>query len=377
MKKLIVKYLSDKITEKELSDLTEWLKNVDNQKIFKQYVEDEYRLNLLLTKVNTEADYKKVKRAIGGETKSKVRRLPVTFLRYAAALVIFLGVGYVFKTTILESQETLIIKDEPITLTLHDGSIQTLDTKKVEQLFDDEGKVIIDKNKNKLSYTNETRVEELVYNTLVIPYGKRFELTLSDGTNVFLNSGTTIKYPTKFIKGSDRKVYLTGEAYFDVAHDEAHPFIVNAETLNVQVLGTQFNVSSYKDDFITNVVLVKGKVSLADQDDKEKVNSVVILPGTKGVFNKEKRSIETSQVNTDLYTAWMKGELVFRNTSFDDILKKIERHYNVKVVNKNKDINNEVFNARFNNQPIDSVLSYLNDSYNIKYKIEQGQLIIK
>lgn len=376
MKKLIIKYLSDKITEKELSELTEWLKNVDNQKIFKQYVEDEYKLNLLLAKVDAEGDYHKVKRAIIKPV-IKVRRLPVNFFRYAAALVILLGVGYMFKTTMVETPEELIIKDEPITLTLHDGSIQTLDTYKVEKLFDDEGKVVIDKNKNKLSYTNETNVEDLVYNTLVIPFGKRFELTLSDGTNVFLNSGTTIKYPTKFIKGSNRQVFLTGEAYFDVAHDKEHPFIVNAEALNVQVLGTEFNVSCYENDFVTDVVLVKGKVGLSDDTDKDKVNSVVLLPNTKGVFNKDQHTIKTVTVNTDLYTAWMRGELVFRNTSFDDILKKIERHYNVKVINKNKALNSEVFNARFNNQPIDSVLSYLNDSYNIKYKIEDGQLIIK
>ncbi|GAA4302540.1 FecR family protein [Aestuariibaculum suncheonense] len=376
MKNLIIKYLSDKITEKELSELTEWLKNKNNQKIFNQYIGDEYKINLLLSKVDSELDYQKVKQAI--ETKEpKIRYLSKSWFKYAAILVLLLGVGYMLKMTMLNSSNVLIIKDEPITLTLHDGSVQTLDVEKVEQLFDDNGNVVIEKNKDKLYYSNDSGVEEVVFNTLKIPYGKRFELTLSDGTNVSLNSGTTIKYPTKFIKGKNRQVYLSGEAYFDVAHDEDHPFIVNAEALNVQVLGTEFNVSSYQDDFITNVVLVKGKVSLSEEDDAEKVNSVVILPGTKGVFNKELGSIETSTVNTDLYTAWMHGELVFRNTSFNDILKKIERHYNVKVINKNKALSKEVFNARFNNQPIDSVLSYLNDSYNIKYKIDEGQLIIK
>ena len=110
-------------------------------------------------------------------------------------------------------------------------------------------------NGNKIVYDTETTLEKLVYNTIKIPYGKRFELQLSDGTIVHLNSGTTLKYPVKFIASGNRQVFLDGEAFFDVAKDKTHPFVVNADNLNVRVLGTHFNVSNYPEDKLTDIVL--------------------------------------------------------------------------------------------------------------------------
>ncbi len=381
MKKLLVKYLTDKITKKELEKLTTWLKVPENQDLFKKYIETDYKLNLLLSKIDSETQYQNIKNAIlKNDTKvkkdTKVKRLPTNWTRYAAVIILFLGLFFIYKQMFV-SPEQLILKDDPITLKLHDGNIQTLDTENTKQLFDNNGKVVINKKKDNISYTNKNEESSVTYNTLEIPYGKNFELTLSDGTNVLLNSGTTITYPTKFIQGNNREVYLTGEAYFNVAHDKDHPFIVNAQGLNIKVLGTEFNITAYTNDVTSNVVLVKGKVSLYDEKNTDNTQSTIILPNTKGIFNKTLRTIETQKVNPELYTAWIKGELVFRNTSFDDILKKIERHYNVTVVNQNKALNSEVFNARFKKQPIDSVLSYLSDSYNIKYTIKKGKLIIK
>src|SRR5690606_36367432 len=107
-----------------------------------------------------------------------------------------------------------------------------------------------------------TNSDKLAYNTLKIPFGKKFRLQLSDGTMVHINSGSTLKYPIKFIAGENRQVYLDGEAFFDVAKDKKHPFIVNADNLNVRVLGTHFNVSNYPEDAVTDVVLVEGSVGM-------------------------------------------------------------------------------------------------------------------
>ena len=122
--------------------------------------------------------------------------------------------------------------------------------------------------------------ETLVYNTLKIPYGKQFEVELSDGTIVHLNSGTTLRYPVAFLKNQNRKVFLTGEAFFEVAKDKAHPFTVSTQELNVEVLGTKFNASSYTEDVTTDIVLVEGKVALY-KDKKENNNSVKLTPGSK------------------------------------------------------------------------------------------------
>lgn len=375
MKKIIVKYLTDNISEEELTELQIWLKDEKNQRVFKKYLEDDYNLNLLLAESKIEIDYQKIKDAISTK-KVKVRSLFPTWIRVAAVLVLFLGIGYFYQQSFLNSNNDSQIMVNQVVLKLHDGTVQVLDSENDKKLYDNKGKVVITKVKNKISYSDDAKIDELEYNTLLVPYGRIFEVALADGTNVVLNAGSSLKYPTKFIKGGVRQVFLTGEAYFDVAHDAKHPFIVNAEKLDVQVLGTEFNVSAYENDLNTEVVLVKGKVALNDNKDVKKENTVVILPGTKGTYNRLTNTIVTSSVDTSLYTAWMNGELVFRNSKFSDIRKILERRYNVIIINNNKKLDQEVFNARFKNQTIESVLSYLGDSYPVNYQISKGKITI-
>jgi ferric-dicitrate binding protein FerR (iron transport regulator) len=237
---------------------------------------------------------------------------------------------------------------------------------------------LANQNKGKIVYDTETAPEDLVYNTLKIPYGKRFELVLSDGTSVHLNSGTTLKYPVKFIAGQNRAVFLDGEAFFDVAKDKKHPFVVNADALNVRVLGTHFNVSNYPEDDITDVVLVEGSVGMHTSGEKFDANTNTVLePGYKGSFTKANSKITTKAVSTQVYTAWIKGELVFRNMSFKNICKKLERHYNVSITNLNKKMENEKFNASFKNEPIEKVLGYFNELHGLKYTIAKDKITIK
>src|SRR5690606_20172851 len=153
-------------------------------------------------------------------------------------------------------------KEESITITLDNGTIETLGIDENKVVRDADGNIIGTHNKSKLTYTGVSKGEELVYNTLNIPYGKQFDVVLSDGTHVFLNSGTSLRYPVTFIKGKDRTVFLSGEAYFEVAKDEGHPFVVDANEIQIEVLGTKFNVSRYPEDSNINTVLVEGSIEL-------------------------------------------------------------------------------------------------------------------
>jgi ferric-dicitrate binding protein FerR (iron transport regulator) len=216
-----------------------------------------------------------------------------------------------------------------------------------------------------------------VYNTLTVPHGKRFELKLSDGTQVNLNAGTSLKYPIKFLEGQHRKVFLNGEAFFDVSKDTLHPFVVNADDLDVRVLGTRFNVSSYPEDDRTDVVLIEGSVGMNKiMEDFDKDTSTVLEPGFKGTFQKNSGKIEKKPVTTGIYTAWMSGELVFRNMTFQNILKKMERHYNVSISNTNADLGNEVFNASYGKVTLEKVLKDLKLTHGINYSINQNLVTI-
>jgi transmembrane sensor len=301
------------------------------------------------------------------------------YMAIAASIVILLSIGLTYKNSFQTSKTTpVVINSNQITLQLENGEIQVITEGKKSQVTNAKGQVVGNQNGNKIAYDTETSIEELVYNTLKIPNGKRFELQLSDGTIVHLNSGTTLKYPVKFIAGGNRQVFLDGEAFFDVAKDKKHPFVVNADKLNVRVLGTHFNVSSYPEDDITDVVLVEGSVGLYTANEKfDATKNTVLKPGFKGSFNKNNSNINTKEVNTDMYTSWMNGGLMFRDKSFANICKKLERRYDVIIINKNNKLANEKFNASFGDKPLEKVLTYFEDVYGFSYTTKDNVITIK
>jgi hypothetical protein len=312
-------------------------------------------------------------------TAIETKKFPMfKYISVAASIIVLLSIGWSYQHGFFKQKNDPIINSNEITLQLANGDVQIISAGKKSQVTDSEGNVVANHNGNKIAYDTETPLEKLVYNTIKIPYGKRFELELSDGTIVHLNSGTTLKYPVRFIAGENRQVFLDGEAFFDVTKDKKHPFIVNADNLNIRVLGTHFNVSSYPEDNLTDVVLVEGSVGLYTANEKFDANkNTVLKPGYKGSFNRKDNHIETKPVITDVYTSWMEGRLTFKNMSFTDITKKLERHYNVTIVNQNKKLANEKFYASFGDEPIEKVLSYFNDVHGINYTIKNNEILIK
>jgi transmembrane sensor len=388
--KLISNYLSNEITEKEFYELKQWLnenpKNeqffIDHLKIYKKarriqfadILNKDVAWNNIVSKISQPLQKTKSdKKAI---SKVKYLKLAQTIFKYAAIALLFISVGYIYKNNYLNNNKKVIIPSESITLQLENGNIQILNEDGSNQIIDSKGNIVGTQSGTQLVYSNNTKKESLVYNTLKVPYGKRFEIQLSDGTKVQLNAGTSLKYPVKFLAGQNREVFLNGEAFFSVTKDKKHPFIVNAENLNVEVLGTEFNVSAYPEDTISDVVLIEGSVGMYTDNETLK-ESTFLIPGTKGSLSKENQNIKTEKVNTLIYTSWRQGGLFFRNMTFKNIAKKIERQYNMKVIIENKLLENEVFNANFNEEPIEKILSYLSDSYNIEYKIQDNIITIK
>ncbi|MFV8341987.1 FecR family protein [Flavobacterium sp. XS2P39] len=377
--RLIVKFITNQANHEEIEILTKWLEDTDNQKVFKDFVKTNYAIDYAMHTFDTAEAKKQLIQKIRQDNSVFYNRRVQSYFKYVAILVLFIGLAYFFqKNNLFEQKDNVLIpKEEAITLLLGDGSVQTINPSGSSNVTDKFGKIIGKQDKSKISYNDEVSAERLVYNTLKIPYGKRFGVELSDGTIVHLNSGTSLRYPVKFIKNKNRQVFLTGEAFFEVAKDKAHPFTVNTQEMNVEVLGTKFNVSTYKEDSTTDVVLVEGKVGLY-KDQKTKDNWVKLTPGLKGSNIKGQQNITTEKVNTDIYTAWIDGNLVFKNMTFDAIIKKLERHYNVTFVNKNKTLSKEIFNARFDEkESINVVLKYFSDSYAIDYEVKDNKVIIR
>jgi hypothetical protein len=303
------------------------------------------------------------------------------YISIAASVVVLLGIGLAYQKGAFfnsKPEPKFDFKSNDIVLQLENGNTQIISENNKVEVRDADGNVVANQDGSKIVYDNDSDLEKVSYNTIKIPYGKRFQLQLSDGTLVHLNSGTTLKYPVKFIAGENRQVFLDGEAFFDVAKDKKHPFIVNADNLNIRVLGTHFNVSNYPEDAVTDVVLVEGSVGMYNiHEEFDADKNTVLKPGYKGSFNKENNMIFTKPVITDIYTSWINGGLTFRNMTFRNIITKLERRYNVTIVNKNEKLANEKFNASFSDESIEKVMSYFNDIHGINYTIKNNQILIK
>ncbi|RXM48408.1 FecR family protein [Flavobacterium sp. YO12] len=377
--RLIVKFITNQATQDEIEELTAWLTEEKNQLVFKDFVKTNYAIDSAVNNFDSSEVRKQLTERIQKENNVFYKRRFSSYYKYAAILIVALGGFYLYKNSndSLQSKHNVIIpREDQIILQIGNESSQTIDVKSTRNITDASGKIIGKQEKDRLVYTKAYSEEKMVYNTLQIPYGKKFEVQLSDGTIIHLNAGTSLRYPVQFSKNQNREVYLTGEAYFEVAKDKTHPFTVNTQEINVEVLGTKFNVDTYTENINTDIVLVEGKVSLY-KDQKTNQNQVYLTPGEKGTSTKGTYAITKENVNTDYYTAWVKGSLVFKNASFEEIIKKLERQYNVTFINKNKVLGKEIFNASFDNEPIEVVLKYFSDSYAIDYSIDRDKITIK
>ena len=214
------------------------------------------------------------------------------------------------------------------------------------------------------------------FTEIKVPLGQMTQIKLSDGSNIWLNSGSVFKYPTVFDQSS-REVYIEGEAFMEVAHNKRKPFIVNAKEFSIEVLGTSFNVSAYSGDNQASVTLVEGSVILSSEDKSWSKN---IVPGQIAAIAKGKMPA-ISNVNTDFYTSWKDGKIVFRKETLEEIAKKMERWYNVEIRFKNEELKKHTFSGTFlKYKPVEQVfrsLSIMDSSidFAVENRIDQKNII--
>lgn len=327
--KLYKKYISGRCTPEEEQRLFEY------EDSFKLQVPDAVNENVKEDKLLRRQIYSRIEQTI---TTKKVNIFRLWF-RYAATVLVILSVGVTMYLTMSRHEEKIpsetVLKTIPVTridstvaiLTLADGSVIPLD-ETGNGLLTHEGSTEIRKTKDgELVYDvlKEHRKIDTAPNRISIPKGRQYKLTLADGTKVWLNSASTLVYPSSFA-GNERHVELSGEAYFEVAKNEAMPFTVTANGVKVKVLGTQFNVSAYSDDEFIKTTLAEGSVSLSNNN-----NDVVLKPGQQGVAAENTERIAVRKVNLQQALAWKEGYFVFQDEDLKDVMKQISRWYNVDV----------------------------------------------
>ena len=380
MKLIITKYLKGKTNKLEEKELYNWLSNDDsNVRIFKKKIAFYMLAHSTNETVNIQEVFEEFKEKISGEKSGQIPFLPYKkYYKYAAVVTILIAsiisVYIINNNILLKSKQTNQVSksikfnnifNKEIILTLEDGSTKILEQKQEE-----------------LSYFNSSYLkpssskEVLAYNEIKVPKGQVFRLVLSDSTVVWLNADTKLRYPKKFINSlKTRSVELEGEAFFDVAHNKDKPFIVNTDGVYVKVLGTKFNISSYNGEDYINTTVVEGAVNVVDINDNN--NYIIVKPNFQASFQNNNTSLTSKEVNTLDYTAWIEKRIIFNDTPFEKLVTKIERTYNVEIINENKILKKEHFTGQFDIESIKTIFKALSTSFKFDYEIKNNKITIK
>jgi transmembrane sensor len=215
-------------------------------------------------------------------------------------------------------------------------------------------------------------------NTLVVPFGKRSTITLPDGTKIWLNSGSKLVYPSDFEPGK-REVFLEGQAFFSVARDTENPFYVQTKDMNVKVLGTEFDISSYDDDDHSHAVLAEGSIELVTNKNALFGSKKTIMqPGTRAVYGEVSKSLSISKVDIGEFVSWKEGYLVFRGTPLDEVLKKLSRYYKYDLSVQHAEAGKETFSGSFDLQEdIEHAMNVLETTTSLRNKKTERRYILE
>lgn len=320
------------------------------------------------------------------QTRTHTRLIKLhTIMRYAAVLIVVLSIGsagywgfYHYRQSYVYSTSADPGAGNQSQLLLSNGTTVDLEKDNSKIAMNGNQKIVID-NEKVIDLSKDTRSEESKMNEVVIPYGKKSQLTLEDGTKVWLNAGSRMAFPTKFT-GKKREVFLEGEGYFEVVHNKDQPFIVNTGEIAIRVLGTRFNISAYKNDKLTETVLLEGKVALNELSAIALLKSeTILMPNQKASFDRKNNSITVrDEPDADLVIAWTEGWFKFSQQSMHDVLTKLQRYYNVQFVFDREFRTADLITGKLDlKESVGSVMIALADVANIQYRIDGDKIYIE
>jgi ferric-dicitrate binding protein FerR (iron transport regulator) len=300
----------------------------------------------------------------------------------AAAILILLTAGIYYYQN---SPEPVIVKTETprfrndvapgnnkAILTLDDGSKINLDDAKTGILASESNIDIKKTGAGQLEYAAGTQsVKTVKYNILSTPMGGEYQLVLPDGSKVWLNSGSTLRFPTAFI-GSERIVELKGEAYFDIAKNPKMPFLVRTNNaMDIKVLGTQFNIMAYDDEKNINTTLIEGSVEVLKGSGK-----TMLKPGQEAILNRGSGNIKVASADLEQAIAWKNGYFIFYNENIESIMRKVSRWYNVDVVYQGNLSNKDFVGTISRNKNISELLKMLELTGAVHFSIDGRRITV-
>lgn len=381
--RIIAASLRGKANDEEQRTLREWLSvSTRNKKIYDGF-KDGKRLEQKIVEsrqINWEKDYQQF---ITKRQRTRKNRRIKTIIRYAAILTLPLVAAGIFllqkndRQAIVSISEVIKPGEHKAVLITGGGERITLSDSTLSPIQEQNG-MIVNVMNNKVFYTlpedSLCTQESPIFNTLQIPRGGEYFLTLADGTEVWLNAETEIRYPVQFT-GNKRVVYLDGEAYFTVAPDKKNPFTVVSTHASVSVLGTQFNFRAYPDEQDVQTTLVSGSVIMQSEKYKQQIK---LVPGEQGVLEKRSANLTKQEVNTYLYTAWKDGRFAFRDARLEDLFNILARWYDLSVFYQSPEAKDIRFTGDLNKtDDFKSILKIIEQNERVTFTVNQRTVFIQ
>lgn len=373
--KLIIKKLNETLSEEEEIIFSEWYNESSSHRKYFNSVKQNY--NKKIENIDVEKGWLRLQERLS-DSKPKVN-----YWKYAAAaasIVVLISVGFLFNKketskapSIVDVNNSIQIGTDKAILTLEDGSSIELGKGKIYEAdnYKSSGEELV--------YTAQNNSDlEIVYNYLTIPRGGQFYIKLADGTEVWLNSESQIKYPVEFKEGKSREVELVyGEAYFDVSPSTNHngsKFKVINQNQVIEVLGTEFNVKAYKEEENIYTTLVEGKVTVGNSFFKEN-----LIPNQQSKLNIKSNDVSVKTVETYNETSWRKGFFSFKSKSLKEIMVVLSRWYNIEIEFENTEVEKVKFNGVLSKRDkIEEILkSIKNTKFITDYEIANKKITIK
>jgi sigma factor regulatory protein, fecR/pupR family len=381
--RIIAASLRGKANDEEQRTLGEWLSvSTRNKKIYDGF-KDGKRLEQKIVEsrqINWEKDYQQF---ITKRQRTRKNRRIKTIIRYAAILTLPLVAAGIFllqkndRQAIVSISEVIKPGEHKAVLITGGGERITLSDSTLSPIQEQNG-MIVNVMNNKVFYTlpedSLCTQESPIFNTLQIPRGGEYFLTLADGTEVWLNAETEIRYPVQFT-GNKRVVYLDGEAYFTVAPDKKKPFTVVSTHASVSVLGTQFNFRAYPDEQDVQTTLVSGSVIMQSEKYKQQIK---LVPGEQGVLEKRSANLTKQEVNTYLYTAWKDGRFAFRDARLEDLFNILARWYDLSIFYQSPEAKDIRFTGDLNKtDDFKSILKIIEQNERVTFTVNQHTVFIQ
>lgn len=383
---LISGHLLNQLSATELQELENWINSAQANAVIFQKILNEDNLKkqgAVLNRLDLDADLLETKAGLifsPGKTSDRKHFKLWSRIAVAASVILIAGLGGLFFFQNQQSEHPIARYSNDVapgiqsaTLTLANGKQIKLTTASQGKLANESGVSISKSSDGHLVYEiqDPATARENAFNTLRTAKGETFQVKLPDGTLIWLNAASSLKYPVSFAKLKSRRVELSGEAYFEVAKDKRLPFVVESGGQQVQVLGTHFNVNAYADEPGTSTTLLEGSIKILAAG-----ATVVVKPGQQADF-KDGR-INIAEVNPDMAVDWKNGKFRFKNEPLASILRKISRWYDVEIDDQLDPKNMPTFTGSVSRlDHVSAVLKMLEETSDVKFQVEGKTIKVK